>query len=540
MNLDNENKKKLFLVLDIFKLGSPLLGIFVISIILIAAVLEAGFLFLVGRFIDGNAVCLPLVNACAAKEYYFLIFVLAFIFRSVVSLYSNYILYKYSIGYVGHLSSALGKKITQLPALGSNSENSLHTIYTEASQVVNNIIHPILLIMRDIVFILAITAYIIYQYKSFAIVFFLYLFLGSFVIIMLLTPLMRSMGNKRQKLDQKRLSKLQDLSKLKHEFYLTLKSNNFVSKQFENLNEQFSLIVAKYMFVRSSNRTFLEIILFFSIVATTLSVSLEVSAKIEFYTILAVAAVRALPAITNIIGFLNSFSFHMPALLRVSSLLMGKKIKEGSGSKLYTSNSNFVELDFLNVSFMKNNEEVTKSHIFCKGSLNVIVGKSGAGKSTLLKSLIRESELFEVRVTANGLSFKKEDLLENIAYCPQEIHIVEASLIDNALVFCDKTQAKIDLAYSLMGDLEFGSSFIRRSNISSCSISGGQKRKLALLRSLLTQRPILICDEPTSELDSKSADAITRVLLKLSKSQLVIITTHDERLISVSENILEL
>ena len=89
MNLDNENKK-LFLVLDIFKLGSPLLGIFVISIILIAAVLEAGFLFLVGRFIDGNAVCLPFVNLCAPKENYFLIFVVAFIFRSVVNLYSNY------------------------------------------------------------------------------------------------------------------------------------------------------------------------------------------------------------------------------------------------------------------------------------------------------------------------------------------------------------------------------------------------------------------------------------------------------------------
>ena len=56
----------------------------------------------------------------------------------------------------------------------------------------------------------------------------------------------------------------------------------------------------------------------------------------------------------------------------------------------------------------------------------------------------------------------------------------------------------------------------------------------------MLNRNILICDEPTSELDDATSEIVKDLLIKLSKTQMVIVTSHDERLINASDNILEL
>jgi hypothetical protein len=164
---------------------------------------EVFFLYLIGRVVDGNDFCLPFVGFCIAQSNAIQFLIIAFVLRSALSLYSNFKLYNYSIGYIGHLSSALGKNITKIPAKYYSSYDSTHTIYTEASQVVSNILHPVLLIMRDSIFVVAITLYIIYQYQLIAVIFFLYLFFGSVGIIVILVPRLKDMGRERQTLDQK-------------------------------------------------------------------------------------------------------------------------------------------------------------------------------------------------------------------------------------------------------------------------------------------------------------------------------------------------
>lgn len=528
------------LIKDIFKLGNPVFGIYVAVVIVIASSYEAFFLFVIGSTVEGNGFSLPFTNFFISQEDAISFLTITFIFRALISLYSNYILYDYSIGYVGHLSKALSFNITQMPSKDYISYDSTHTIYTEANQVVNNILHPLLLIMRDSMFVAAIAFFVIYEYQLIASVFFLYLIIGSVLLVLILIPLLTALGVKRQILDQTRLKRTEDLSKLRHELFLTVKHKNFVNEQLDKTNHLFSNVVARYMFLRASNRTFLEIILFFSLIATTLTISSEVSFLTQFYAVLAVAALRALPAITGIISFANGFSFHIPALQKVGGLLnpdsLNSKKRETKGKKF----TNLKSLIFFKINFSRTSSSQSLSHTFKSGTLNIIKGESGSGKSTLIKSMTGESDLFKINLFIDDMEIKQSQLQKQIAYCPQDIHIINASLMENALLFCDKEKDLIDFAKTKMNKLDFGDALMSRDNIDPSTISGGQKRRIALLRCMMLDRDILICDEPTSELDDATSEVIKDILINLSKTQMVIVTSHDERLIKASDNILEL
>jgi ABC-type multidrug transport system fused ATPase/permease subunit len=524
------------IIKKIFQLGNFFYGGYVAFMVAAAAIYEAFFLYVVSATINGNDFNIPFVNVFIQTENLITFIIFAFVIRAVINFYSNYILYNYSISYIGHLSNALGTNITQIPAKNYLSDDSTHTIYTETTQVVSNIIHPILLIARDIMFVGTIVIFVIYQYQQIAVPFFIYFISGSILIVLILNPFLKSLGIRRQTLDQTRLKRTQDISKLRHELFLTAKNKNFVNKQFEKINILFSKIVAKYMFIRSSNRTFLEIILFLSIVLTTLTAKSDPYLT-EFFVVLAVAALRALPAITSIVSFANGLSYHIPALEKVGGLLINDKHLNDITDK-FMENKN--KISNLLIEFSGVDSSKKFSHTFRLGALNIIKGESGSGKSSLIKSLIGESELFSIKVKADSKDISQDILHGSIAYCPQDIHIVRGSLTDNALLLCDEKEDLENLAKEMMIKLDFGNSLMSRSEINPSSVSGGQKRKLALLRCLMLDREILICDEPTSELDDETSEIIRNLLISISKTKMVIITSHDEGLIKASKNILEI
>lgn len=524
------------IIKKIFQLGSLIYGSYVAFIVSIAAIYEAFFLYVVSATINGNSFNIPFLNIDVLKENLITFIIFAFVIRAVVNFYSNYILYNYSISYIAHLSNALGTNITKIPAKNYLSDDSTHTIYTETTQVVSNIIHPILLIARDVMFVGIIVIFIIYQYKQMAVSFFIYFILGSILIVIILRPFLKSLGLRRQALDQTRLKRTQDISKLRHELFLTIRDESFVNKQFKKINILFSKIVSRYMFIRASNRTFLEIILFLSIMLTALSAKSDPYLT-EFFVVLAVAALRALPAITSIVSFTNGFTYHIPALKKVGELFINDKsmnLAKDNDARYENKISN------LSIEFSGVNSPKKFSHTFKLGELNLIKGESGSGKSSLIKSLIGESELFAIKVKAEN-AFIRQDILHNkISYCPQDIHIVKGSLMDNALLFCHDRENLENLARETMNDLDFGISLMSRNEINPSTVSGGQKRKLALLRCLMLDREILICDEPTSELDDETSEIIRNLLITISKTKMVIITSHDEVLIRTSQNILEI
>jgi ATP-binding cassette subfamily C protein CydD len=66
-------------------------------------------------------------------------------------------------------------------------------------------------------------------------------------------------------------------------------------------------------------------------------------------------------------------------------------------------------------------------------------------------------------------------------------------------------------------------------------LSGGERRRLGLARALLANRPLLLDDEPTADLDAESAAAITALLRAVAAERAVIVATHDPRLIAAAD-----
>ena len=66
-------------------------------------------------------------------------------------------------------------------------------------------------------------------------------------------------------------------------------------------------------------------------------------------------------------------------------------------------------------------------------------------------------------------------------------------------------------------------------------LSGGELRRLALARAILSDRPLILCDEPTADLDADSAAAVTTLLRHLAARYAVIVATHDAALAAVAD-----
>lgn len=71
-------------------------------------------------------------------------------------------------------------------------------------------------------------------------------------------------------------------------------------------------------------------------------------------------------------------------------------------------------------------------------------------------------------------------------------------------------------------------------------LSGGERRRLGLARALIADRPLLLADEPTADLDAASADRIIAVLVEEAKRRAVIVATHDERLAALADQVIAL
>jgi ABC-type multidrug transport system ATPase subunit/ABC-type multidrug transport system permease subunit len=168
-----------------------------------------------------------------------------------------------------------------------------------------------------------------------------------------------------------------------------------------------------------------------------------------------------------------------------------------------------------------------------KEELIAVLGPSGCGKSTILKALNGDSPATSGRVWLSGLEFNEENfntIKSQIGYVPQDdnIHLelsVEKTLYysANLRLINSSPKEKKQKIEEVMKILKIDA--IRKSKIE--KISGGQRKRVAIARELLTDPPILFLDEPTSPLDPQTIKEFLKILKELTyKGTTVIMVTH--------------
>jgi len=191
-----------------------------------------------------------------------------------------------------------------------------------------------------------------------------------------------------------------------------------------------------------------------------------------------------------------------------------------------------------------------------KGEFASIVGASGSGKSTLLHiiGLLDRTDRGEVildGVKARNLSAGQRNRIRcnDVGFVFQFYHLLgELSVLENvllpakvntpALSWPDRRKEARDHAKELIGRLGLADRMKHRPG----ELSGGERQRVAIARALANQPKILLADEPTGNLDSKSGRSIMEVLKAYHSDygQTVLMVTHDMSLAEGTDRVLHL
>ena len=170
------------------------------------------------------------------------------------------------------------------------------------------------------------------------------------------------------------------------------------------------------------------------------------------------------------------------------------------------------------------------------GEMVAIIGKSGAGKSTLLHILACIDSYESGEYTIDGTLVKKlserqyaQIRNEKIGMVMQDFALVDDfTCIENVMLPLDfakkKKPNRKELALAALKSVGMGEMAKKPVN----KLSGGQKQRVAIARAIVNEPSIILADEPTGALDSKTAAEIMDVFKQLnSQGRTVIIVTHD-------------
>ncbi|MEU3988146.1 thiol reductant ABC exporter subunit CydD [Streptomyces platensis] len=182
------------------------------------------------------------------------------------------------------------------------------------------------------------------------------------------------------------------------------------------------------------------------------------------------------------------------------------------------------------------------------GETVALVGPSGAGKSTLLSVLLGFTAPSEGRALADGhdiASLSPESWWQRIAWVPQHPHLFAGTIAENVrLARPDAEDAAVRTALGDAGALDFVDALpdglATRLGESGAGLSAGQRQRLALARAFLADRPILLLDEPTANLDGATEEAIVAAVRRLAVGRTVLLVVHRPALLAVADRVVRL
>lgn len=188
-----------------------------------------------------------------------------------------------------------------------------------------------------------------------------------------------------------------------------------------------------------------------------------------------------------------------------------------------------IEIKNLNKIYKDKTVALTNVNLtFPDTGLFLIVGPSGAGKSTLLNILAGCDDNYKGVVSLDGKNIRHIACYTNkyVSYATQDDQLIDSLNVRDNLCLLEES----DELKSLNLLEIFGLKDRMESDI--LSLSGGERERVSLVRAILEDKKILLCDEVTSSLDYDKTEMVLRTLKEISKKSLVIVVSHDEMLYS--------
>ncbi len=546
------------------KLNSLKLFYIIIFFSLILSVLEYVFIFIIYSLVDYQMVnnlnvYIENIIFYFKQNYqinlrvfdFLLIFVIGvFCFKTIL-----YICYNYIISYFSQdISFKLAKKIfinsfsNRKDILINNRNSSYYknTIIVDIPLFISSVVQPLFFLISDA---LILTAILLFLFYSNALISFYLLLFISFTCLIFYLYLRNKLivwGNIREQSSSNLIKNL-------NEFYrglLEIKIYDVVRFFFTKVSNELNNIrgsLTKLNFFIHFPRIVLEIIIFFSIFFLIFLSSNTNDNNISIlpYMSAAVAAsIKIIPMFSRIMTGVQGYYFAKEVVNKISSLIKINSITNNTFhdiKKFKTVN----QIKIKNLSF-KFKDKILINNINLNIKKNTIVGitgESGSGKSTFARILCGVEKNFKGTIkyyNNNGSLSYEYPLLGLTAIIPQDVFTFDDTLENNISFQINKISLakNKEIINDLLKKLDIATK--RRIGEDGKKISGGQKQRLGIVRSLFFDKEILIFDESTSNLDINNKIILLKTIKELKKKKIILIISHDKKFLDICDTLYEL
>lgn len=277
------------------------------------------------------------------------------------------------------------------------------------------------------------------------------------------------------------------------------------------------------------------------VIAILLYSGREIEEMLPRLTAFAFAAVRLMPSMNRMSGYINSIAYQEPALDNVIDILTRETSQRSldvhTGRKENITLEDRIELRDITYAY-PNTEVCIFSHMNMEipvGRSVGIVGTSGAGKTTVVDIILGLLNPKEGQVFTDGVDIREDyqTWLSYISYIPQMIFMLDDTIranvafgfhekdIDEKQVWKALEEAQLDdFVKNLPKGLDTG---IGERGV---RLSGGQRQRIGIARALYTNPKLLIFDEATSALDNETEEAVMESINSLHGKKTMLIIAH--------------
>ncbi len=489
--------------------------------------------------------------------YAIVFFLIFYIFKT---LYSSFVLW-YQKKFIYLTSKDFGAKLltkyfneSYLDFLKRKQSELTRNIVFESGIFVTAIIQSLINLSLELLLLIGISALLVfYDPISAIILLFITLLIGGLYILFIKKKL-NELGQQRQNLTSEMLKILSESFILQKEIRI-LDKQKYIQDLYNDRATKIAKISIFEQVINNIPKIWFELIAVIGlafIIFYFLFFNIEINKLIPLLGLYAAAIFRLIPCANRIIGGLNNVIHNLPSFRvlfdefkSIKNDLINKNNEE---TEKYTKFNNFIYKNFnpnlislKNISFSygreKNHEKLLNnvSLDFEKNHITALIGKSGCGKSTLANIISGLITTYEGKLLINSRdNFNIDILKRSVGYVPQITNLLDNTLANNICFgLLDKDINKNKLTdiiekvelTQLVKNLENGLDTIIGDQ--GLTLSGGQRQKIALARTLYLDPKIIIFDESTNSLDKKSEELFFQNILKFKNEKIIICITHD-------------
>lgn len=253
--------------------------------------------------------------------------------------------------------------------------------------------------------------------------------------------------------------------------------------------------------------------------------------------------------VTALSSLSNTLSQTLASGQRVLSILKEKQ-EDNKIDENENTNLQFCGVNVEDITFSYGNENILEnlSLDIRKNEILGIYGKSGCGKSTFLKLLMRFFDVDKGKILISQKNIKEipTNTLRNIeSYVTQDTNLFQGSILENIKIGkLNATKQEVINACKKASIHEFiinlPNGYDTLVGELGDTLSGGEKQRISIARAFLHDSPLILLDEPTSNLDSLNEGIILKSLNNFSKEKTIVLLSHRKSTLNISTKIFEM